>query len=102
MNTLDSSQRSWLFKKAHSISPVILIGQNGLTDNVIKAVDEALESHELIKIKFNEFKDEKNDLAVRLAEAVNCSLVRLVGNIAVLYRHQPDPEKRKYNLPKRK
>jgi RNA-binding protein len=58
-------------------------------------VDEALALHELIKIKFSEFKEQKKELAPQIAEKTSSHLVHQVGNVIVLYRQQPDPERRK-------
>ena len=57
-----------------------------------------LDAHELIKIKFNEFKDEKRELAEAVSKNSGASLVRIIGNVAVLYKPQPDTEKRKIKI----
>jgi len=78
----------------------VQIGKLGLTDEVVAAVDKALEDHELIKVKFVNFKDEKNDLARDVGTKIDATLVRVVGNIAIYYRHQTNPDKRVVHLPK--
>jgi RNA-binding protein len=100
MSELQGFQRSWLFKKAHSLKPVVMIGQNGLTPGVIETVGKALEDHELIKIKFQDHKGEKEMLAERAASANDAEIIRIVGNIAVLYRQNRKPENRIYRVPK--
>ena len=86
---------------AHGLKPVVLIGQNGLTDAVVQAADAALERHELIKVKFNDIKDkrEKKSLAASLEGATESAQVGMIGHIAILFRPQKDPEKRKISLP---
>jgi RNA-binding protein len=99
MNELNSSQRKYLKKQAHSLKPVVQIGKLGLTDNVIQSVDLALSAHELIKVKFGDFQDQKHDLAAELTTATASELVTIVGNIAILYRQQADASKRALTLP---
>ena len=59
MNNLSSSERSFLRSQAHHLEPVVLIGKNGISNGILEAVNKALNAQELIKIKFLEFKDNK-------------------------------------------
>ena len=58
MIELNSKQRKFLEKEAHDLSPLVIVGGAGLTEGVIDMVDNSLFHHELIKVKFNEYKDE--------------------------------------------
>lgn len=98
MTELTSKQRKILEKAAHLLSPVVIIGSAGLTEGVIEMTENSLAAHELIKVKFNEYKDEKKDLTQKLASKTNSTLVRLIGNIAILYREAEEPENRKFKL----
>lgn len=98
MIEVNSKQRKILEKAAHNLNPVVIIGSAGLTDGVIGMTDSTLAAHELIKVKFNEYKDEKKDLTQDLASKTNSTLVRLIGNVAILYREAEDPEQRKFKL----
>lgn len=95
---LDSKQRKFLEKLAHDLSPVVIIGGAGVTEGVISMVDTSLKAHELIKIKFNEYKDEKKELTDSLCQNCNATLVRIIGNIAIIFRQNEDPEERKIEL----
>jgi len=95
MEKLKGSQRKDLRAQAHHLRPVVIIGAKGLTDQLIASVDAALFDHELIKVKFGEFKEEKKEISARIARMTKSELVGLIGNIAILYRQHPDPEKRK-------
>ena len=97
---LKGYQRGYLTRKAHALQPVVQIGKFGLTDQVVAAVDKALEDHELIKLKFINFKDERDGIAQDVGTKIDATLVRVVGNIAIYYRHQTNPEKRVVHLPK--
>jgi len=100
---LQGFQRKYLRGLAHGIKPLVLIGQAGLTGGVLAAAEGALAEHELIKVKFNDFKekDRKEDLAAQIGTATGASLVGLIGHTAIFYRMQPDPNRRQIRLPKR-
>jgi len=83
---------------AHHLTPVVFIGQQGLTRSVISKTEEGLLSHELIKVRFTDYKDEKSSLADALATATDSMLVDIIGHIAILYRPHPDMEHRKINI----
>jgi RNA-binding protein len=75
-----------LKSRGQLLEPMFKVGKAGLSESFLKSVDEALAHHELIKIKFAEFKEEKKTLAPLLAEKTSSELVMRVGNVAVLYR----------------
>jgi RNA-binding protein len=99
MQKLTNTQRDYLRREAHSLKPVVQIGKQGLTESVQASTEQALSARELIKIKFLDFRDQKQELAEDLAGAVGGMLISVIGNIAILYREQPDPAKRKLVLP---
>ena len=101
MPTLSQSQRQFLRKLAHELKPIVHVGKNGLNDNLLSSAEIALDAHELIKIKFNDFKDQKQEIAQQLADQVHAELIYVIGNTAILYRQQADAEKRKIQLPRR-
>lgn len=100
MPSLTSSQRKFLRSEAHHLDPVVLIGKSGATDAIMGAIDAALESHELIKVRFNDFKDQKAALLEEIQSRTRSERCALIGHVAVLYRQQPDAEKRKIVLPR--
>lgn len=92
MITLTSKERKLLEKKAHAIEPIVIIGQNGVTPTVIMQVKNALKTHELLKVKFNEFKDERFELADQIAAETDSVKVRLIGNILILFKEKEEEE----------
>jgi RNA-binding protein len=76
---------------AQLLEPRLKIGKGGLSDAFIRTVSEALDRHELVKIKFSEFKDQKKELAPLLADKTGSHLVMRVGNVMVLHRPKPEP-----------
>ena len=95
---LTSKQRKNLEKQAHDLNPVVIIGQHGVTENLLKMVEDSLKAHELIKVKFNEYKDDKREYSEDIANRTDSNLVRVIGNVAIFYRQNEDPEKRLISL----
>ena len=86
MKKLTVSDRKKLKSEAHHLKPVIQIGKNGITPALIAAIDKALSDHELIKIKFQDFKDEKKILSDQIAEETGCAIISMIGNVLLVYR----------------
>lgn len=86
MTTLSSKQRQQLKAKAHSLNPIIFIGNNGFTDNIKNDIDRGLNDHELIKIRIQAERDVREDLFLEICEAVRAHPVQLIGGIGVIYR----------------
>ena len=84
---------------AHHLKPVVMIGQHGLTEQVLESIDQALDAHELIKLKFIDFKDAKKVLALEIEQEAGCEMVGMIGNTAIFFRRQPDEKKQKIRLP---
>ena len=97
MIELTSKQRKYLEKEAHDLQPVVIVGGAGVTDGVIQMVENSLASHELLKVKFNEYKDEVKELTAEICEKCNATLVRIIGFTAILYREAEQPEDRAYS-----
>jgi len=96
---LTSAQRKHLRGLAHHLDPVVTIGQHGITPTLEAAVDEALASHELVKLRFREFKDSKAQFCQKLEEATASELVGRVGHVAIFFRAAAEPDKRSIRLP---
>lgn len=86
---LNSKQRQFLKAQAHTLNPVVLLGADGLSENVIKEIDSSIEHHELIKIKLNAG-DGRKEQAQEAADAVHAELVNVVGRVAILFRQQKE------------
>ena len=85
--SLTNKQQRHLRSLAHSLKPVVAIGNLGLTDAVINETNLVLETHELIKAKVNaETREEKAKFIESLAKQTDAEIVQTIGHIAVLYR----------------
>lgn len=98
---MTSKQRAYLKGLAMKIDPIFQIGKSSLTPEITKAVDEALEARELIKISvLKNCMDDGNSIAAVLAERTHSEVVQVIGKKIVLYRPAKNEEKRKIQLPK--
>ena len=98
---LKGSDRRHLRGFAHQLKPVVQVGKQGLIENLITTVSQALDAHELIKVKFVDHKQQREELSREIATRTQSELAGLVGNIVILYRQHSDAEKRKIRLPQR-
>ena len=103
MSELKGFQKTYLRGLAHGLRPIVQIGKEGLVAGVVKAISEGLLSHELIKVKFVDFKEkeQKEAITAEIVAKTGAAPVGMIGHIVILYRQQPDPEKRKIKLPVR-
>ncbi len=103
MEKLKGFQRSYLRSLAHDLDPVVFIGQNGITEAVERSINEALDAHELIKLKFIEFKkkEQKDQISQGIEERTGCQMVGMIGHVAIFYRRHKEAKKRKIRVPLR-
>jgi RNA-binding protein len=95
---LTESQKKHLRGLGHKLNPVITVGDAGLSDSLLAEFESTLAHHELIKVKLRVGDREARDAAIReLAEGSGAEVVQRIGNVALLYRE--NPEKRKISLP---
>ena len=92
LEPLNNSQIRKFKAAAQHLEPMFKVGKAGLSEGFIRSVDVALTQHELVKIKFAEFKAEKKELAPQLAEKTASHLIMRVGNVMVLHRPRPATE----------
>jgi RNA-binding protein len=90
---LDSAERRALKARAHKLEPVVLIGNKGVTDEVIAEIDRALKAHELIKVRAPVLDRDQRDAAlVSILERTKAESVQQIGKVFVLYRKNDDDE----------
>ena len=89
LEPLNNSQIRKFKAAAQLLEPLLKAGKAGLSDGFIRTVSGELDRHELVKIKFSEFKEDKKTLAPLLAEKTASHLVMRVGNVMVLHRPKP-------------
>ena len=87
---MTSKFRAQLRSRAQTISPVVMVGHEGITEGVVSALDAALTDHELVKVRFQDFKEMVRDLSSELAQKTKSALVSTTGFTAVFYRKNPE------------
>ena len=84
---LSEKQLRFLRGKAHALRPVVMVGNKGLTGNVVAETAQALRDHELIKVRVRAADRVQRDaLLAQLVARAECALVARIGHVAVLYR----------------
>lgn len=83
---LNNAQIRTLKAQAQRLKTTLKVGKEGLSPRFLSALDDALKHRELVKVKFDEFKERKKELSPQLAEKTGSHLVTRVGNVVVLYR----------------
>jgi len=90
---LTSQERSRLRAAAHALNPVVLIGERGLSDAVLKEIDRALAAHQLIKVRAaSQDRDARAAMLTDLCAALGCQPVHHLGKMLILYRPAPVAE----------
>lgn len=99
---LTSKQKKYLKGLGHSLTPLVLIGKEGITENLTTAISNELLHHELIKVKIGTNSEvSKHDAADRLPALTSSTLVQLIGKTVLLYRRNPKrPKDQRIHLPK--
>lgn len=99
--SLTGAQKKFLRGLAHGLKPVVFVGQKGLTRSLVAALNDAFETHELVKVKFVEFKEkmQKNAVLADVQKETGAQICGMIGHTAILYRMHPDPLKRRIALP---
>ena len=96
--TITSAQKRFLRSKAHHLKPVVMVGQHGLSENIMNEVNLALDAHELIKVKLSVGdREEKKVILGEIISNSKAELIQSIGHVAVLFRR--NHKKPKIELP---
>ena len=84
---INNAQKKFLRQSANHLKPVVWAGQHGITEALIKEIEEVLERHELIKVKCRLGEREERDVGIKkICEDTGAELVQRIGNIVTLYK----------------
>ena len=97
---LSSHQKRFLRGIAHSLDPVVMVGQKGVTPTLLKELDGALAHHELVKVKLADAdREDRAETIEILRDASKSELVQTIGRVACFYRR--NPQQPKIELPRK-
>ena len=97
---MKGKERAELRSEAHHLAPTVHVGQHGLTASLVGALDDALRTRELVKVKLGNKDDVKpKEMANSLATATNSAVVQVIGRTATLFRENPDLDKKRGDIP---
>ena len=104
MTPLSAKRRSELRAEAHKLSPVVIIGDKGLTDEVVAEIDRSLKAHELIKVRaFTDDRKARGEWLEAICGRLEAHPVQQIGKVFVLYRENPqepkEPKERRERRP---
>ncbi len=97
--SLSNAQRRYLRGLTHGISPVVMVGDKGLTDTVLEAIDEALDRHELVKIRLRTDRETRKAWSQEIQTRFGAEPVHAIGQVACFFRR--NPERQVIELPPR-
>ena len=88
---LTSKRRAYLRKKAHDLDALVRIGKEGVTDNLIQSILDAIESRELIKVKIlQNGEEEKMEIMEQLSQCKEFEVVGIIGRTIILFKENKD------------
>lgn len=93
-----SAQRAFLRSSAQRLSPVVMVGKEGVTAAVVKALCDAADCHELVKVRFQAHKDEVKELSFQLEKASGVDLIVTTGFTAIFFRQAKEADRRRYDI----
>ncbi len=103
MPSLSSKRRSELRSEAHKLVPVVIIGDKGLTDEVLAEIDRALNAHELIKVRAaTDDRDARHAWMESICAKLSAHEVQQIGKVLVVYRENPEKKPEKNRIPRRR
>ncbi len=97
--TLSESQKKYLRGLGHALKPLIMVGDQGLSESLLTEYESTLDHHELMKVKVRVGDRKARDAMIEeLCSKAGALLVQRIGNVALLYKE--NPERKKINLPR--
>ncbi len=99
---LSEPQKKYLRGRGHDLKPLVMIGDSGLSESVLAEYETTLAHHELIKVRVRAGDRNARDKIIdTLCQASSAELVQRIGNIALIYRDNPEKKKNKIIIPSR-
>ena len=88
---MNSKKRAFLKKKAHNLEPMVRIGKDGLNENIIQSILDAIDSRELLKVKIlQNCEEEKGTIYSKLMDVKNFEVVGMIGRTIIIFKENKD------------
>lgn len=84
--SLGKDLRRNLFSQAHDMKPCLIVGKHGVKENTYEFLKDKFETSSIVKIRFNHFKENKQELVQDICTKTESTLIRIIGHVAVLYK----------------
>ena len=100
--TINARQKRFLRGLGHHLQVKAMIGKEGLTSQVIKAINEVVDAHELVKVRVQDnFPQDRKEAGPMLAAESGTALVQVIGRTILIYRGNPDlPKEQRLDSPR--
>ena len=89
--SLTNNQIKHLRKLAHNLKVIVIVGNAGLTENVLLEIDNALNTHELVKVRINGEREERTAMIEQIQQHTQSVIIQTIGFVAVFYRQADKP-----------
>ena len=88
---MKGKERAELRAEAHHLEPLVHVGVSGATDAVLQTIDDALRTHELVKVAIGRHEGlEPRGLAQAIATSLGADVIQVIGRKVTVYRHNPE------------
>ncbi len=88
---MNSKKRAFLKKKAHNLEPMVRIGKDGLNENIIQSILDAIDSRELLKVKIlQNCEEEKGTIYSKLMDVKDFEVVGMIGRTKIIFKENKD------------
>lgn len=88
---MNSKKRAFLKKKAHNLEPMVRIGKDGLNENIIQSILDAIDSRELLKVKIlQNCEEEKGTIYSKLMDVKDFEVVGMIGRTIIVFKENKD------------
>ncbi len=88
--SLSNAQKRYLRGLTHGINPVVMVGEKGLTEHVLEEIDQALDRHELIKVRLRTDRESRKAFSAEIVNRFGAEPVHAIGQVACFFRRNPE------------
>jgi RNA-binding protein len=87
---MNKEQQKFLLGLSHHIHPVVIVAGKGLSENVMQEIENALDKHELVKVKLRTDRDQRSLYTDSILKQTQADLIHSIGQNITLFRRNPE------------